>query len=223
MTDFRIPHPARFQVSGPSGAGKTNWTLNMIRLADLIFSDPRCKQNVIYFYKEDDEKFQQAKQENIVHHWINEKPTVEKVKELTEHCKDYGGSIICIDDWGNEITSDFDEIFKVTSRHMNATVFFMTQNLYENKSRGISLNATHIVIFRNPRDLNQVSHLARQLNPRNWKWIVEAYEDATKKPYSYLLIDNHQQTENMFRIRTNILPHESDTGMKIYYEKGKCY
>jgi hypothetical protein len=219
MTDFRFPHPSRFFLSGPSGSGKTNWCLNVLRLSDIVFAEPRCKQNVVYFYNELDPKFEDAKNEGLIHHWINMKPTVEMVKQYTEHCIQYGGSVVIIDDFGDEINKQFNRIFKYISSKFNATVFMLTQNLFEKDARGMTLNATHIVVFKNAGDISQITTLARRKEGKTYQWLVDAYVDATERPYSYLMIDLHPMTNNLYRVRANVLPHEGD--MKIYYEKSK--
>jgi hypothetical protein len=44
--------------------------------------------------------------------------------------------------------------------------------------------------------------------PGQAKFLVEAFQDATKKPYGYLLIDLKATTIDRYRIRTNIFPDE---------------
>lgn len=72
----------------------------------------------------------------------------------------------------------------------------------------MSLNAHYLVLFKNPRDATQVSTLARQMYPGRNKFLVEAFKDATAKPYGYLLIDLKGDTEEKYRIRTNIFSNE---------------
>ena len=70
----------------------------------------------------------------------------------------------------------------------------------------MNLNTHYIVLFKNPRDAGQVALLARQMYPGKSKFVVEAYEDATKEPYGYLLIDLRPETDDRYRIRTKIFP-----------------
>jgi hypothetical protein len=78
----------------------------------------------------------------------------------------------------------------------------------------MSLNAHYIVLFKNPRDANQVSTLARQMYPGRSKFLLEAFRDATEKPYGYLLIDLKPDTDEKYRIRTNIF---SDDDKHLVY------
>ena len=75
--------------------------------------------------------------------------------------------------------------------------------------RSITLNAQYIILFKNPRDRLQVTHLARQMYDRDSKVMEDAFQDATSKPHGYLLIDLKQATPEHLRLRTNILPGEA--------------
>ena len=50
----------------------------------------------------------------------------------------------------------------------------------------------------------QISILSKQISPNNSNYIVEAYKDATKNPYDYLLLDFMPETDNLIRLRSNI-------------------
>jgi hypothetical protein len=65
-----------------------------------------------------------------------------------------------------------------------------------------------MMVFRNPRDLLGITTLAKQMFPKNSDYLLEAFRDATAKPYGYLLIDCHQLTPEEMRLRTNIFPGE---------------
>ena len=89
-------------------------------------------------------------------------------------------------------------------------MFFITQNLFykSKESRTMSLNTHFIVAFKNPRDVTQITTLAKQMYPGNTKFMVEAFRDATSKPFGYLLIDLKPKTDDRIRLRTNIFPDE---------------
>ena len=55
-----------------------------------------------------------------------------------------------------------------------------------------------------------VQHLGAQMYPKNSKFLVEAFEDATKIPYGYLLLDLRQDTPEDMRVRTTIFPEEQE-------------
>ena len=63
-------------------------------------------------------------------------------------------------------------------------------------------------MFKNPRDSLGIATLAKQMFPRRTQYLMDSFHDATKKPFSYLLIDCHPQTPEAIRLRTNIFPGE---------------
>lgn len=128
--------------------------------------------------------------------------------------------LLIIDDMMREASNHvIVDLFTKGSHHKNISVFFITQNLFHKGTyaRDISLNASYIVLFKNPRDRAQIQHLARQVYPEDPKFLKEAYHDATMKPFGYLMIDCKQSTEDEFRFRTGIFP--DDQYQYIYLPK----
>ena len=102
------------------------------------------------------------------------------------------------------------DLFTRGSHHKGISVLYLTQNLFPpgKLSRTISLNSHYIIVFKSPRDSLGISILAKQMFPKRSSYLLESFQDATKRPYSYLLIDCHPQTPENIRLRTNILPGE---------------
>jgi len=44
--------------------------------------------------------------------------------------------------------------------------------------------------------------------PTRWRFAVEAYKDATREQYSYLLVDLRPDEDEELRLRTNVFPGE---------------
>ena len=53
-----------------------------------------------------------------------------------------------------------------------------------------------MVIFKNPRDGTQFSHLAKQFLPQNYKFLIWVFKDATRLPRSYLMLDSRAKTDD---------------------------
>jgi hypothetical protein len=65
------------------------------------------------------------------------------------------------------------------------------------------------VLFKSPRDKQQISMLARQINPGKVQEFMRSYEDATSRPHGYLMLDLKSTTDDQQRLKTNgILPGE---------------
>ena len=65
--------------------------------------------------------------------------------------------------------------------------------------RDIQLKAQYFVLFKNPRDVEQMNSLQRQTG---LKLLSEAYEKVTVKAYNPLLIDMKPDTPRYSRIRS---------------------
>ena len=65
-----------------------------------------------------------------------------------------------------------------------------------------------MVLFKSPRDQTIIHTLARQMFPGCGQYLVEAHQNATEKPYSYLFVDLYPQTHHKYRLRTRIIPDE---------------
>ena len=98
-------------------------------------------------------------------------------------------------------------------RHKKISVIYVKNNLFQQSkwSRTIDLNTTHIVLFKSPRDVQQIGLIGRQLN--NTQFSRESYELATKQFFGHLSIDLDPITSDDLRYSSNILP----PGPSIFY------
>ena len=65
-----------------------------------------------------------------------------------------------------------------------------------------------MLIFKNPRDQRQSRSLAQQIFPSKIQFLMQAFEDATDRPYGYIILDLHPQTPEEMRVRTKIFKSE---------------
>ena len=107
-------------------------------------------------------------------------------------------------------SKDLARLFTKGSHHRNLTVIYLVQNVYDKgkSSRTVSLNAHYQVVFRNRRDASQFRVLASKMAPIRSGWLLDAFEDATSKPFGYLVIDNHPRTVDEHSFRSRIMPGE---------------
>jgi hypothetical protein len=184
-------------LAGPTGAGKSVFTLRFIsEVADMV--TPPIEK-IVYCYGEYQPIF-------------GEYPQVTFNEGLPDLAQFDGkqNTLLVIDDLMSETNDAVSNIFTKISHHRNVSVMYLTQNLFykSKQSRTMSLNAHYIVVFKNPRDATQISTLARQMYPGKSQFLVEAFKNATEKPFGYLLIDLKPDTEEKYRIRTGIFPGE---------------
>lgn len=204
--DVRLKHPFTCTIAGPTSSGKTQFVFRLIRHANELINPP--PERILYCYGE----FQPS---------FAEFPQVEFQEGLPD-VGQFDGRLrvlLIIDDLMNEADQNVCNIFTKLSHHRNVSVAFVTQNLFHRNRhvRTMNLNTHYLVLFKNPRDAGQVATLARQMYPGKSKFVVEAYKDATKEPYGYLLIDLRPETDENYRIRTKIFP--DDERQYVYIPK----
>ena len=203
--DVRFKTPANFYICGQSQCGKSHFVRCMLHNRNELF-DP-VPSKIVYCYGE----YQQAFDDMSV--------TIPNIcftegfpDNLYGMLEGYQNSLVIIDDLMSECSKDqrVSDLFTRGSHHQGISVMYLTQNLFPpgKQSRTISLNSHYMIVFKNPRDCLGVSTLARQMYPNNCNFLLESFQDATKKPYGYLLLDLHQCTPENIRLRTNILPSE---------------
>ena len=82
----------------------------------------------------------------------------------------------------------------------------MKHNLFQQSkwSRTIDLNTTLIVLFKSPRDVQQIGLIGRQLNKT--QFLRKSYELATKQPFCHLLIDLDPKAPDALLYSSNFVP-----------------
>ena len=120
---------------------------------------------------------------------------------------DFKGSILVIYDdiiLNKKLLSDAADIF-CRGRHMKISVIVLSQNLFFSCKyfRLISLNSSHIILFRN-RNLKQISCFAQSFLMKNdIEFFLILYRKVVlKQQYSYILIDFTKTIEDILAIRS---------------------
>jgi hypothetical protein len=203
--DVRFKTPANFYICGQSQSGKSYLVRSMLRnLEELFFPIP---SKVLYCYGEFQKEFDELSKTLPNVQFVQGFPS-----DLYDMTEAHDNSLVILDDLMSQCSNDqrVADLFTRGSHHRGISVLFLTQNLFPpgKLSRTISLNSHYMIIFRNPRDSLGIATLARQMYPKNADYLLESFNDATKRPYGYLLLDLHQLTPEDIRLRTNILPNE---------------
>ena len=99
------------------------------------------------------------------------------------------------------------------SHHRHLTVIYLVQNVYnQGKSQTIdSLNSHYSVVYLNGRDASQFLTMAKKIFLSNGHLHVDAFTDATSKPYGYLVMVHNPSSPEDQTIATNIVPGENLT------------
>lgn len=205
--DLRFSLGSTHLVVGASGCGKTSRVHAYLKLKNDLFEEGEVINHVIFYYAVWQQEYTEMQEEGLVQEWINAFPTNE---EFLARNREHERVICILDDAMTHISRELVEIVTVSARHSKATTFILFQSLFPAHplARQVSLNVKYFHLFKNPRENAQIQILARQLKPRGYKYIVEAYHEATKKPYSCFVIDLMQETREELRYRSNVLPTE---------------
>ena len=88
-------------------------------------------------------------------------------------------------------------------RHRGLSAIYIKHNLFHQSKLGrdVELQNTHIVLFKSPRDVMQVTTLSTQLGLGSE--LVDWYRDAMSVPFGHLLIDLSPRTDDRLRYCTN--------------------
>lgn len=196
-----LVHPSNVLIAAASQSGKTHFTVELVKHSGVMFHPP--PQRILWVYAMRQESYR----------------SIADLTEFTETVPSADSfdkevrTLLILDDLMRETNSNIEELFTRASHHANLTIIFLTQNLFfaSRHQRTMSLNSHYIILFKNVRDVTQISTLARQMYPKktDYEFMIEAYKDATSVPYGYLFIDLRPETEEKFRLRTGILPTQT--------------
>ena len=204
--ELHYKHPATMLISGPTGCGKSRFVRRILE-EQLIEPFPT---RLIWVYGEGQKDYDIVK---TIY------PEIEFVKgyldDLYDSLDPSDRNLLILDDQMSEAsdTKSLAKLFTKGSHHRNVTILYLIQTMFDQgkSSWTVSLNSHYIIVFLNLRDQNQFRIMAGQLLPKNSQWLIDAYSDATVRPYGYLVIDNSPQCDPVFRFRTNIFCGELPT------------
>ena len=188
-------------VCGPSCCGKTELIFQML-LRNTFYPN---FSSFCYFYQHEQPKFSTI--ERKVNIFFYKFSAFEFISQLENCLHVFDGSC-------EEIFNDKDFSKLATAgRHRNISVIYVKHNLIQQSkwSRTIDLNTTHIILFKSPRDIQQISYAGKQL--KNTDFLKKTYEHATEQLFGHLLIDLDPKTSDSLRCCSNIV----QPGPTIFY------
>ena len=189
LTDERV----FMAVVGPSGSGKTRLIYKMLTGPTFY---PRF--NKIYYFYQEYQTIYDDMQRYLNIEFI---PCIDfDMIEKLENC------LLIFDDSCEEVYDErrFSKL-ATSGRHKKVNVIYIKHNLFHQSknSRTIDLNTTHVILFKSPRDVNQVEHFGRQMN--NAAFLKDSFVKATSVTFGHLMIDFNPRTSDSLRFASNIV------------------
>ena len=204
-----LHHPFTCIVAGCTQSGKTLWVKTLLENAQQTIRLP--PQRIIWCY---------GQWQPMYLEMIDTIPGIEFFEGIPSEIdsRDFldvnKRNLIVLDDLMAQSGGDkrIANLFTKGSHHRNLSVIYIVQNIFHQgtETRNISLNTHYIVLFKSPRDKQQILTLARQINPGRVPEFMHAYEKATSHPHGYLMLDLKPTTYDHHRLKTNVLPGERD-------------
>ncbi len=192
-------HPSTILVAGPTGSGKTELVVNLIRANH--FSKPI--ERIYWLYSEWQPAYTRAQLYRPEIQFLN---SIDE--QLYNNIDSSYNNLVILDDAMSKLgnSSVLEKFFTEGSHHRNISIVYIVQNLFDKgrSHRTVSLNSQYIFLFKNPRDAGQIASLGRQMYGTRYRILEKAHELATSSPYSYLLVDLRQDTSDEYRLRSNI-------------------
>ena len=190
--DVRFKSASVITVAGPSQSGKSTLVQNIVEQRTDLFTEPIS--SVVWYCA----YLPTTKLSGVMY-----KTGLPQFDSIQPH------SLVIIDDYMQELSNskDLTSLMTKAVHHLPMTLIYITQNIFakgnDNKTR--RMNTNYLIVFKNPHDRAQIDYIGRQMYPRDKHFLVSVFEAATSKsPYTYILLDCHQETPDEIRVRTNI-------------------
>lgn len=199
--DVRLQTPFTLMMAGGSGCGKSTLVKKIISQLEAVFD--RVPDRILVCY---------SHMQPLYHEFKKNAPcSVSFIEGLPVDLTPPRNTLLIIDDLqGREAVASVRDWFIKKSHHCDTSVIYLVQNIFDKTPdhRTISLNTHYMVIFKNPRDGSQISHLAKQMFPTNARLMTDAYRQATARPHGYIIVDLRQSMPDHYRLCKGLFPNE---------------
>ena len=228
--------PSNFKaiISGSSGSGKTTLCREILKKSREIMADP--PKEVFYFYQIYQKSLFNGIEEDLNAIGVSVKfmqgsPSDEELESVI--VSKVKPAVVVLDDLQQQLGRGISNLFTVGSSHARISIILMVQNLFDKNPhlRTCSLSATSIWLTKSVRDQTQIFSLGRQLMPSRGSSLVKIFQEATREPFSYLMIDLRQTCPEYLRLRSNVISKAGEPvsvfileeEMRKHLEKNKIY
>jgi hypothetical protein len=199
-TNLKFRCPSGIHIVGPTMSGKSTLTRRLLNDRDELFIKPFDR--VIYAYSVLQDSFKKIKGN------VEFIQGISAILENENFFDPNENNLLVLDDLMDEIADNHraSVLFTRGIHHKNVTVIFLYQNLFKKGTamRDITLNSQYFLLFKSPRDVQQIKLLGRQLGLPHLEC---AYKKAIKERYGFLLVNLHPECDERLRLQSNIFGH----------------
>ena len=179
---FSAKNRVFISLVGPSETEKSHLIYNWLKIGSF-----QAKFVKIYFFNQHSQPLYDVMQKEIEKFEFVRGVNFEFLDSLKNDGTKY---LLIFDDSCEEICNSKAFVDIATAgRHRGPSTIYIKHNLFHQSKLGRDdeLQNTHIVLFKSPRDVMQVTTLRTQLGLGSD--LVDSYRDATSVPFGHLLID----------------------------------
>jgi hypothetical protein len=202
--EIKLKIPSGLIISGPSSSGKTHLIQKIIEQSQNLFDPP--PREILYCFGEFNlqvphiEKMPQVK---VQASKSTSTPTDEQISKLQSP------ALVILDDLLASVDSRWlNDAFTKKSHHRGYSIVLVTQNLFEKTIKIPRLNAMYMLLTRAPNSLLSIRNLGSMLFPQQLPFFLDAYKQATKNNYGYLMLDLHPASNPLLKLQTDIFKGE---------------
>ena len=198
--DARMQAPFTMGIFGSREVGKSFFTkqliLNQEQLIYPIF------ERVVWIHKHYQKNIFDDLQEKLGNKLVllNEFPNFKSISKQEN-------TVFIFDDFISETvdSKDVQQLY-ISGRHLNISVISLSQNMFMKGkfSTTMNRNTDYLVLFENIRDKTIIRTLSYQMYPGNTRFLIDAFNDATKKKFGHLFLDCKPNSDELLRVRGNI-------------------
>ena len=183
--------PFRCCVVAPSGAGKTNWLINLVKL----FSEGRGTFASIFILTRNADEplynFLKTKHDSIqIKEGIHNLPPLDKFDKKVSH-------LVVLDDLVLDDQKAVERYY-IRCRKLNVSIIFLSQSFFR-ISKLIRSNCSYLVILKLSGDRDMRLILTEFGLGLQKEQLLAMYKHATAKKFNFLFVDMEEESEKRFR------------------------
>jgi hypothetical protein len=198
--------PFSMTISGCSGSGKSHFVKMLLLNQKAITGSVWSKIFYISRFELLDLK---RDLKHLPIEFLHENiPSIEYLKKKSNP---HAQCLVIADDLMTQASNSLDikSLFS-EGRHIKFSVVYCTQNLFQGgkHARTIRLNSNYFVLFRQIHDRLQIVRFFVSMRPKNWEFLLNAYDDATTRQFGYFFMDLRPViSSEILRLRSEITPN----------------